>query len=124
LLSKALLSKNWTLGKIDQNESREPNRVARFFSVQHTKKRKKYTERPKMYQMAIKYISFGRKVEKMATKIPHLPLQDLLKFTRIGIFSLKIYHLATLESNDELALKPHNSSNYLWKNSCTLDVFI
>jgi hypothetical protein len=43
-------------------------RVARFFLVQHTKR----------------------------GKIKHLPLQDPQKFTQIGIFGLKMYHLATL----------------------------
>jgi hypothetical protein len=33
----------------------------------------------------------------MAIKNQQLPLQDLPKFTQIGIFGLKIYHLATLE---------------------------
>jgi hypothetical protein len=32
------------------------------------------------------------------TMYKHLPLQDLTKFTQIGIFGLKIYHLATLAS--------------------------
>jgi hypothetical protein len=31
----------------------------------------------------------GRKIDQ------HLPLQDPLKFTQIGIVGLKIYHLAT-----------------------------
>jgi hypothetical protein len=43
-----------------------------------------------------KDIIFGRKIDKMATKKQHLPLPDLPKFTQIGIFGLKLYHLATL----------------------------
>jgi hypothetical protein len=52
----------------------------------------------KLYQMAIKYMYHlpRRKIDKMATKIPLSSLQDLQKFTQIGIFGLKIYHLATL----------------------------
>jgi hypothetical protein len=41
-------------------------------------------------------IPFGRKMDTTAIKWQHLPLQDLPKFTQIGIFGLKIYHLATL----------------------------
>jgi hypothetical protein len=48
-------------------------------------------------------IPFGRKIDKMAIKYQHLPLQDLPKITQIGIFGLKIYHLAT----------PHRPSPFL-----------
>jgi hypothetical protein len=57
-------------------------RVARFFLAQHTKT-------GKIYQMTTKY---GRKIDH------HLPPEDLPKITQIGIFGLKIYHLATLLS--------------------------
>jgi hypothetical protein len=40
-------------------------------------------------------LPFGRKIDKMALKYEHLPLQDLPKFTKIGIFGLIIHHLAT-----------------------------
>jgi hypothetical protein len=32
------------------------------------------------------------------------PLQDLLKITQIGIFGLKIYHLATLQYHADKAM--------------------
>jgi hypothetical protein len=35
-------------------------------------------------------------MDKMALKYQHPPLQALPKFTRTGIFGLKIYHLAAL----------------------------
>jgi hypothetical protein len=57
-------------------------RVARLFLVQHNKT-------GKMYQMTIKYIPNGHKKQ-------HFPLKDPPKFTQIGTFGLKIYHLATL----------------------------
>jgi hypothetical protein len=45
----------------------------------------------KIYHFAVK------NVDKMSIKkYKHLPLQDLIRFARIGIFGLKIYHLATL----------------------------
>jgi hypothetical protein len=66
--------------------------------VQHTKTGKiyqtaqKYTKLPKnipkchkTYEMAVKY-----------TKCQNFSLQDTPKYTQIGIFGLKIYHLATL----------------------------
>jgi hypothetical protein len=42
------------------------------------------------------YIPFGRKIDKIALQIPHLPLQGLPKITQIGLFGLIILHLATL----------------------------
>jgi hypothetical protein len=59
-----------------------------------------------MYQMAIKY-TLWLKIDKLALKI--LTLQGLLKFTQVGIFSLKIYHLATLLSSG-IPLIPLDSS--------------
>jgi hypothetical protein len=47
----------------------------------------KCTKWPKIYHLAVKY---GHK------KYQNLPLQGLLNFTQIGIFGLKINHLATL----------------------------
>jgi hypothetical protein len=48
----------------------------------------------------------------MAKKYQHRPLQDLPKFTQIGILDLKIYHLATLGrdlSPSEIPLKAFSS---------------
>jgi hypothetical protein len=43
-------------------------------------------------------VPFGRiYVDKMVIKYQHLPLQGLPKLSEIGIFGLKVYHLATLE---------------------------
>jgi hypothetical protein len=39
----------------------------------------------------------GRQLDKMVTKYQYFPLLDLPKNTQIGIFGLKIYHLATLK---------------------------
>jgi hypothetical protein len=71
-------------------------RVARFFLVQHTKTRK-------IYQITIKCTKWpqnildGGKNRPTGHKInQHLPLQDPPKFTQIGLFGLKICHLATL----------------------------
>jgi hypothetical protein len=46
----------------------------------------------KIYQSAIKQLN-GPNGQKM---YQHLPLQDPQNFTQIGIFGLKLYHLATL----------------------------
>jgi hypothetical protein len=46
----------------------------------------------KIYQIAVKYL--GRPNSHIIYQ--HLPLQDLPKFTQIGILGLKICHLATL----------------------------
>jgi hypothetical protein len=43
----------------------------------------------KIYHMAVKYIKWPKIFQQN-------PLQDLQKFTQIGIFGFKIYHLATL----------------------------
>jgi hypothetical protein len=43
--------------------------------------------------------TYGHKIYQIAGKCkkwPHLPLQNLPKVTQIGLFGLKIYHLATL----------------------------
>jgi hypothetical protein len=58
----------------------------------------------KIYQISKNYtklphtISNGRKIDQMAIKYTNIgvPLQDPPTFTQIGIFGLKIYHLATL----------------------------
>jgi hypothetical protein len=43
-------------------------------------------------------IPYARKLDQMAIKYyQHLPSKDPTKFTQIGIFGLKINHLATLE---------------------------
>jgi hypothetical protein len=52
-----------------------------------------------MYQAAIKHTIWPENNGQIGCKkYQHLPLQDLQKFTQIGIFGLKIYHLATLIS--------------------------
>jgi hypothetical protein len=58
-----------------------------------------YPKRGKMYQittkyqMALKYTKCPKYDHKISQ---HAPLQGPLKFTQIGIFGMKIYHLATL----------------------------
>jgi hypothetical protein len=73
-------------------------RVARFFLVQHTKT-------GKIYQIIIKYTKLpqniptnGRNINQMTIKYIKIFLcyLDPPKFTHIGIFVLKINHLATL----------------------------
>jgi hypothetical protein len=61
----------------------------------------------KIYQMATKYTKWLQKYTKWLQNIPnghkiyqHLPLQDPTKFTQLGIFSLKIFHLPELAKPD------------------------
>jgi hypothetical protein len=72
-------------------------RVARFVLVQNTKTGKNIPKDNKIYQMATK-MPTGRKVGRPNghRKYQCLPMQDLPRFTQIGSFGLKIYHLATL----------------------------
>jgi hypothetical protein len=52
----------------------------------------------KVYQIAIKYTNW-RQIRPNDYKIyQHFPLQIPRKFTQIGIFGLKMYHPATLDS--------------------------
>jgi hypothetical protein len=80
------------------------------FSGFNIPKRDKCTKRPqnipkwhKIYQKAIKYTKSAIKYTKRPENWPndhkiyqHLPLQDPPRFTQIGIFALKISHLAKL----------------------------
>jgi cytochrome c len=50
----------------------------------------------KIYQMAIKYTKWMKNRPNGDKIYQRLPLQDSPKLTQIGIFGLKIYHLATL----------------------------
>jgi hypothetical protein len=68
------------------------NRVARFFMIQQNKTGKNIPNRGKMYQMAGKFLPNGHKIHKYQ----YLPLQDSPQITQIGIFGLKMCHLATL----------------------------
>jgi hypothetical protein len=49
-----------------------------------------------MHQIAIEYTKWPENWPNGHTIYQHLPLQDRPKFTQIGIFGWKIYHLATL----------------------------
>jgi hypothetical protein len=69
-------------------------RVARFFLARDSKT-------VKMYQMNTKFTLNSRKISPMSLKyykLPkqHFPIKSPQKFTQIGIFGLKINHLATL----------------------------
>jgi hypothetical protein len=66
------------------------------FSCYNRTKRGKYISNGrKHYQQDVPN---GCKIDQMAIKYKyqHLPLQDSPNFTQIGIFGLKIHHLATL----------------------------
>jgi hypothetical protein len=80
-----------------ETKMRLESRVARFFFVQRTKKWKiyqnvgKYTKWP--VNACTKWpenLLYGHKIYH------HLPLKYPPKFTQIGTFGLKMYHLATL----------------------------
>jgi hypothetical protein len=48
----------------------------------------------------VQNIPIGRKIDNVHKICKCLPLQDPPKFTQIGIFGLKMYHLATLVRDD------------------------
>jgi hypothetical protein len=72
-------------------------RVARFFLTQFTK-RGKYTKIALNYQMPMKYTKWQRYIRNWHRIYQPFLFQRLHKFTQIGIFGLKKYHLATLAS--------------------------
>jgi hypothetical protein len=57
-----------------------------------------YQNGRKIYQMAIKYTKWQLNRPNGHKIYQHLSLQDTAKFTQIGIFGLKIYHVATTVS--------------------------
>jgi hypothetical protein len=73
-------------------------RVARFFVVQHTKSGKNIPKGHKIYLMVTKYTEWTLNRPNKHKIYKHCPLQDLQKFTQTGIFVLKMYHLATLQT--------------------------
>jgi hypothetical protein len=58
------------------------------FSRYNIPKTEKLPNDHKMYQMVLKY-TILRKIDKTDKKYQHLPLQDLAKFTQIGIFGFE-----------------------------------
>jgi hypothetical protein len=69
------------------------SRVARFFSVQHSKTGKNIPQNGhKIYQMTVKRPT-GHKIDQ------NLPFQVPPKFTQIRVFCLKMCHLAILVSS-------------------------
>jgi hypothetical protein len=63
--------------------------------------------------MATKYTKWQQNIPNNHKIYKHLPLQDPPKFTQIGIFSLKIGHLATLFHNGAfvfILFHPHSFS--------------
>jgi hypothetical protein len=81
------------------------SRVARFFLLQHTK----------IYQITIKYtkwpqhIPSGRKIDQMDIKFTNIfHCKTIKNLPKIGIFGLKIWHLATLAKSptSDLHMKP------------------
>jgi hypothetical protein len=67
------------------------SRVARFFSVKHTRKWKNTPKFHIRYQIAIKYSKW---LGKCTYK--NFPFQGPSKYAQIGIFGMKMFHLAIL----------------------------
>jgi hypothetical protein len=63
--------------------------------VQSTKTVGNIPNGQKIYQMAKKYTKWPKNIPK-GHKIFQMSFQGFPKYTRIGIFCLQIYHLATL----------------------------
>jgi hypothetical protein len=66
--------------------------VARYFLKQYTKNVGKYTKLPQLYQIALEFTKWSQNFPNYRK----IYQQGPPKFTQIGIFGLKIYHLATL----------------------------
>jgi hypothetical protein len=88
-------------------EKSEQIRVARFFSVNDTKTGKKVPNEHERYQTVIKYPKNVHKILQMAIKY----IQGPPKFTRTGIFGLKINNLAALEKNSSRGQSSFSSCN-------------
>jgi hypothetical protein len=58
-----------------------------------------------MYQMGIKYPKWSYSIPNGDTIFIHFPIYGPPKFTQIGIFGLKINHLATLFPSSFLTFK-------------------
>jgi hypothetical protein len=71
-------------------------RVARFYSVQHTKEGKNIYQITAKIPNAHKIYHDGRKYSKWQKYITAFSLQGPRIHTKIGIFGLKRSHLATL----------------------------
>jgi hypothetical protein len=75
----------------------DEGRVARSFLVKIYQNREKYTKLSLNYQMAIKYTKWAKSIPNGHKRYQHFPVQGPPKFAQIGIFGLKINHLATLD---------------------------
>jgi hypothetical protein len=63
--------------------------------------RKNRPKRENTYQMAITSTKWPQNIPNGHIICQHLPLQNPTKFTQIGIFGVKIYHLAALGTGQE-----------------------
>jgi hypothetical protein len=84
-------------------------RVARFFLVQLTKAGKICQNGHWIYQMVIKYSKWKWNRPNGHKIYQHISLQDTRKFTQIGIFGLKICHLATLPKRASVCSRAKDS---------------
>jgi hypothetical protein len=66
------------------------------FSWYNIPKWEKYAKLPKIYKNGRKIYQINKNIPNGHMIYQHLTLQDPPKFTQVGIFCLKIYHLATL----------------------------
>jgi hypothetical protein len=66
-------------------------RVARFILMQHTKTGKNIPNDHILYKMAVKYARLPWNRPNGNNMYKHFPVQDIPKFTQIGISGLKIY---------------------------------
>jgi hypothetical protein len=67
-----------------------------FYWSKHTKTGKNITNDHKKYQLAIKYKKWPQTTPKGHKIYQHFPFRGTPKCTQIGLFGLKVNHLATL----------------------------
>jgi hypothetical protein len=73
------------------------SRVARFFWYYIPNNHKIYVPKDdKTYHVTTRYVKWPQNVTNDLKICHHFRVQDPLNFIQIGIFGMKIYHLATL----------------------------
>jgi hypothetical protein len=77
-------------------ESGSYYRVARFFLVNDTKGGKNVPNELRIYYMVIAHPKLPKNIPNVHKIYQHFPIEGPQKFIHIGIFCLKISHLATL----------------------------
>jgi hypothetical protein len=88
--------------------------VARFFMTRTSQNGEKYTKLSQHYQMVINYNKWPNNIPNGHKIYQPFPFLGFPKFTQIGIFGLKIYHLARVA---RFFLVQHTKTGKLYKTA-------